>query len=150
MENDCDISSESSSDKEPKMAQEPPKKKTRKSYSYLHKAEILEKYFRELAQYKHLHLSDVGNEVGINKSMLLRWIQDKDDIFLKASQDKICHLKKGRGSTKHQKTFPRLYTEFMKMRERGQKVSFLWFWIKGKKIAKEIEAPMFTRSAAHC
>ena len=101
-----------------------------------------------LSMYKNMSLSEFGSEVDISKSMVFRWINDKDEIFQKASQDKICHLKKGRPSTKHLKTFPKLYQAFLKMRENGQKVSFLWFWIKGKKIAKEIEAPLFTRSAA--
>ena len=41
-----------------------------------------------------------------------------------------------------------MYKQFLEVRKRGKKVSFLWFWIKGKKIAQEIKAPMFTRSAA--
>ena len=126
---------------------EPPKKKPRKSYTFIQKAEVLEKFYSELDKDPNVLLATVANEVDIDKSMLFKWIGDKENIFQKASQDNVCLLKKGRGSNKHQHTFPRLYAEFIKMREKSQKVSFLWFWIKGKKIAKEIKAPVFTTSA---
>ena len=128
-------------------AQKKSRKGPRKSYSYFKKAEILDKYYKTLADDPNLSLSTFGKEIGIDKAMVFRWIQDKDSIFQKASDDKVCHLKKGRGSTKHLKTYPKLYQEFINMRERGQKVSFNWFWIKGKIIAKDIQAPTFTRSA---
>ena len=131
-----------------KTKDEPPNKKPRKSYSYLQKAEILEKYLTEKSQDPYLSLSVFGSEFGIVKSMLLRWIQDKENIFQKASMDKVCNLKKGRNSNKHEKTFPRLYAEFIRVRDKGHKVSFAWIWIKGKKIAADIQGPMFTKSAA--
>ena len=125
----------------------PKEKKSRKSYTYIPKAEILDQFFKEKAHDNCLSLSVFGEEVGVNKSMLTRWIQDKDNIFQNASQDKLCYLKKGRGSTKHLKTFPKLYEAFIKMRDNGHKVSFNWFWIKGKIVAKKIGAPLFTRRA---
>ena len=34
-----------------------------------------------------------------------------------------------------------------KARDKGRKVSFLWFWVKGRKISSQIGAPMFIKSA---
>ena len=125
----------------------PPKKKNRNSYTYLKKAEILDQYFFELSNDKNLSLGIFGKSVGISKSMLFRWIEDKKNIFENAADEKVCYLKKGRGSDRHKDTFPILYKQFLEARKNGKKVYFLWFWIKGKKIAEEISAPMFTKSA---
>ena len=131
---------------------EPPEKKgkqvvTRNSYSYLKKAEILDKLFNEQAKDSNLSMSMFAESEEIDKAMISRWIKDQKNIFQKASDSKIGLLKKGRPSTKHQKTFQRLYPEFIELRKRGKKISFLWFWVKGKKIANEIGAPIFTKSA---
>ena len=53
----------------------PKEKKSRKSYTYIRKAEILDQFFKEKAHDNCLSLSVFGEEVGVNKSMLTRWIQ---------------------------------------------------------------------------
>ena len=126
---------------------EPPEKVTRNSYSYLKKAEILDKWFNEKAKDSKLSMSIFAESVEIDKTIISRWIANQETIFQKASDDKVCLMKKGRPSTKHQKTFQKLYPEFLELRKRGKKISFLWFWVKGKKIANEIGAPIFTKSA---
>ena len=132
---------------EPYDVHQPPTKKSRKSYSYVEQAEILRKYLSEKAKDQTLSLSTFGKELGVTKSMLHRWLKDKEQIFQNSYDQKVRYLKKGRGSNKHDRTFPKLYCQFITARERGRKISFNWLWIRGKKISTEIGAPMFTSSA---
>jgi len=121
-------------------------KKSRKSYTVLQKAEVVDDYFAKKADDGRLSLAVYAKQIGVSKSMLSRWIQDKD-IFQKAIEDQNCHFRKGSVSIKHSMTFPLLHEEFVKMRQTGRNISLDWFWHKGRKIAKEIEAPQFTKSA---
>ena len=126
---------------------QPPIKKSRKSYDYIKQAEILQKYLSEKAKDPTLSYSTFGEEFGVGEASLSRWMKKKEEIFQKSYDKKICYLKKGRRSDKHDKTFPKLYSQFITARDRGRKVSFNWLRIRGKKIANEIGAPMFTRGA---
>ena len=60
------------------------KKKNRKSYSLAKKAEIIDRFFISKAQNKNLSLTAYAEEVGVEKSMISKWIQDKNKIFEKA------------------------------------------------------------------
>ena len=126
---------------------EPPIKKSRKSYDYIQKAETIDKYFAEKERDRNISYSAFAEQAGVSKSMLIRWVQEKNAIYQKASEEKVCHFKKGRVSNRHEKTHPLLYKEFMKMRQTGRKISFLWMWITGRKMAKSIEAPPYTKKA---
>ena len=125
----------------------PPLKKTRKSYNFVQKAEILAKFASEQDKDPLLSLSVFAEQADISKSMLSKWLADKNDIFQKSAELKIQHLKKGRESKKHNKTFVKLNSEFLSARDRGRKVSFTWLWVKGRKIARDINEPPFTKKA---
>ena len=55
----------------------------------------------EKAKNPSLSVSIFAEQVGIVKSMLSRWLVEKNDIFQKSSDLKSQHLKKGRESKKH-------------------------------------------------
>ena len=61
---------------------------------------------------------------------------------------KICYLTKGYSKKIHRKTWAELYNQFVEKRRKGYKISFKWFYITGKKIAKRTSAPTFTKWAA--
>ena len=48
---------------------------------------------------------------------------------------------------KHAKTHQHLYSEFSKMRKMGRKISFLWIFITGRKLAIKHSQPQFTKWA---
>ena len=65
---------------------EPPEKKgkkvvTRNSYSYLKKAEILDKLFTEQAKDSNLSMSMFAESEEIDKTMISRWIKDQKTSF---------------------------------------------------------------------
>merc|ERR1739848_315197 len=126
----------------------PPEKKSRKSYSFVQKAEFMDLYFKETADDPNLTMSLFAKDKEVDKGMFSKWLKEKDVIFQKAANVKICYLTKGRSSNKHGKTYAELYNEFVKKRNKGHKLSFKWIFITGKKISKKLSAPTFTQSAA--
>ena len=124
---------------------EPPVKRSRKSYSFIDKAKILQRYFEFLEDYGEASYKDMEQELGVPKPVLHRWVQNKKHIFAKATDDTLKHLQKGRKSNKHTATFPYLYQKFRNARKFGKKVNFAWLFVKGKKIAHEKGHPLFTR-----
>ena len=80
--------------------------------------------------------------------MLFRWLKDKGKIFKKVNEG--CLLKKDRPSgksEKHAKTQFLLHEKFLQQRKKGNKVSFKWLMLTGRKIAIENSHPTFTRWA---
>ena len=87
-----------------------------------------------------------------SKSMLFKWVNDKDEkgmnnILRRAYEG--CNLKKYRPvpkkNPKHAKTHELLYKEHLEHRKRGNKISFYWYYITGKKIAAKNSLPPFTK-----
>jgi len=72
------------------------KYKTRKSYTYSEKAEIINGFFSSNDQNEKLSISLYAKKVGLSKTIVFRWLQDKEDILKKASDERICSLKKNR------------------------------------------------------
>ena len=62
-------------------------KKSRKSYSAAKKAEIINGYFNSKAENEKLSIGAYAKEVGIGKTMIWRWILEKDNIFEKAGSN---------------------------------------------------------------
>ena len=82
--------------------------------------------------------------------MLWKWVDDKETILNKAYEG--CTLKKIRSNPnqnpRHANTHKLLYSEFVKKRNIGYKISFLWIWITGRKLAVKHSYPSFTRWGA--
>ena len=82
--------------------------------------------------------------------MLHRWIEAKELILKKAYEGciltKYCPIPKK--NPKHAKTHALLHSEFLKQRKRGNKISFLWLLITGRKLALANSFPTFTRRGA--
>ena len=125
----------------------PPIKKTRKSYSFIDKANVVERFISAKKDDPQISLAVFAEQERISKSMLFDWEKNKIEIFKKASEEKVCYFKKGRVSKRHDQTHPKLYHEFVKSRRNGKKISFDWLWVKGRKIADENGYPAFTKSA---
>ena len=83
----------------------------------------------------------------ISKSMLKDWLDKKDVILRKAYEG--CVLRKLRlnpnKNPKHAKTHEKLHAEFIKQRNLGNKISFHWLLLTGKKLARKYSFPIFTR-----
>ena len=126
----------------------PPSKISRSSYTPQIQARIIEKYLEEKAEDENLSLEVFAEGEKISKSMLSRWLKDKGKIFKKVNEG--CLLKKDRTSgksEKHAKTQFLLYQKFLQQRKKGNKVSFKWLMLTGRKIAIENSHPTFTRWA---
>ena len=122
-----------------------PAKKPRKFYNCQVKANIIMKLLDAQAEDKNLSAAVFAETENISKSMLSKWLKEKDMILTKAYEG--CILKKFRPKikSKHIQTFELLHKEFLKQRNIGHKISFLWMFITGRKIAKRISMPIFTR-----
>ena len=119
----------------------PPAKKTRKRLSFKEKAAILQRYFELQGTDGDASYRNMYETLGIPKSVLHRMVSKKEEIFNKAADETIANLKQGYPTNKHAPTFVYLYQEFKKARMFGRKVSFVWLWVKGKKIAAEKKSP---------
>ena len=124
-------------------------KKSRKLISFQEKYFMIEKYYEFQDKNGEASFRDLEEEFGVPKSTLQRWIRDQDDIAAKAADETLKSLTRVYPSRKnrHAATYAPLYTEFRNARKVGKKVSFVWLWVKGMKIAHEKELPLFTRSA---
>ena len=93
-------------------------------------------------------MREFGKDENISHSMLSRWLADKENILRRALEG--CTKKKNRVNvtSKHSQTSRLLYGEFCKQRDRGKKISFLWFLVTGRKIAREKGFPYYTNFAA--
>ena len=76
--------------------------KDRKSYTQTEKAEIINAYFTLKTRDKNLSIGSYAKKVGMSKTIVFRWIQDKENVLKRASDDKFCLLKKRRGKLKKQ------------------------------------------------
>ena len=99
----------------------------------------------------NLSLSTFCERYGIkSKSMIQKWLKEKDKI-LKKVYEGCGALKRNREipkrNPKHDKTYEKLYPRFCDHRKKGNKVSFQWFYIIGRKIAIEHSFPTFTKKA---
>ena len=59
-------------------------KKRRYRYSYQDKANIIQKYLEALNADENLSMSVFADEANISKSMLYKWLKDKETIFRKS------------------------------------------------------------------
>lgn len=125
----------------------PPAKKSRKNMTFKEKADILNKYYTMIETEGAASFRVMEEMLGVSKSVLQRLVSNNDEIMQKAADEILANLKRGRPTSKHAATFILLYQEFKKARGFGKKVSFLWLWVKGRKIAAEKSYPVFTRSA---
>ena len=120
-------------------------KKSRKSFSFFEKAEILNKY-NELRNGLS-SFRDIAKALNMTRSVLQDWIKKEDDIISKAADETLRHLKKGRPNNRHNATQILLYNDFLKARKTGRKVCFEWCLRKGRKIAEKKGFPFFTSHA---
>ena len=131
---------------------EPPTKKSRNSYNCQIKARVIEKYLEAKLEDDSLSLSSFlsHQDEKITKSMLYKWLKDKDSILKHAYEG--CVLKRihknPKENPRHAKTAKILNDRFLDMRTKGCKVGFNWILMTGKKIAKTHSFPVFTRRAA--
>ena len=128
-------------------------KKKRKAYTDQEKASLIEKFLALKEEDENLSYSTFAELEQIpSKSMLFKWVNDKDEkgmnnILRRAYEG--CNLKKYRPvpkkNPKHAKTHELLYKEHLEHRKRGNKISFYWYYITGKKIAAKNSLPPFTK-----
>ena len=59
-------------------------KRSRYRYSYHDKANIIQKYLEALNSDSQLSMSIFAKEANISKSMLYKWLKDKETIFRKS------------------------------------------------------------------
>ena len=83
-----------------------------------------------------------------DRSMLHKWVKSKDSILKLAIEGSVVKKNRPVIKSKHAETHKHLYAEFTKKRNIGKKISFLWIFITGRKIAKAKELPSFTKWAA--
>ena len=121
-------------------------KKSRESYSFIEKAEILDK-FHELS-HGVSSFRDIAKTLNIPRRNLQRWINEKDEIVRKAADETLRNLRKGRPNNRHNSTQHLLYNEFIKRRKTGRKVDLDWCLRIGQKIAEKKGLPFFTKYAA--
>ena len=126
---------------------EPEKKKTRKSWSFKEKAEIISKYYEIKEEEGDVSYRVLSEQLGVTKSILNDWVLHREKIYAKAADEKISLLKKGRPAKKHHGVYPLLYKKFKDARSVGKKVNFKWIWFQGMKIAREKNLPTFTHGA---
>ena len=69
-------------------------KKTRKSYTYQEKADIIHKYLEAKNQDASLSLQKFAESEHISKSNLLRWLKDKDNINIESATSPLMHNEK--------------------------------------------------------
>ena len=79
--------------------------------------------------------------------MVMKWVKKREIYLRKALEG--CVLKKLRlnpnKNPRHAETHKYLHEEFIQKRKKGKKVSFMWLFITGKKIAIKYSLPTFTR-----
>ena len=157
LEKDSESEKNSESEKESESIEtsqntEPPTKISRNSYNCQIKARVIEKYLEAKLEDDSLSLSSFLNhqDEKITKSMLYKWLKDKDSILKHAYEG--CVLKRihknPKENPRHAKTAKILNERFLDMRTKGCKVGFNWILMTGKKIAKTHSFPVFTRRAA--
>ena len=127
------------------------KKKERKSYTCQEKAGIILRFLEAKQNDPDMSYQVFSDLMKIpDRSMLHKWVKNKDSILKLAIGGSV--VKKNRpvpkNNPKHAKTHTLLYTEFLKKRNIGKKISFLWIFITGRKIANFQKLPSFTRWAA--
>jgi len=74
--------------------QQPREKKTRKSYTFEDKAQILDRYYEMNGGYKKGNFRALSQALGVSKSMLHKWVNDSDKIFANAKEFAVCRMKK--------------------------------------------------------
>ena len=133
------------------------KKKGRDSYNCQFKANIILKFLAQKEEDENLSYAEFAEwenqgkkKEKICKSMVHKWVDQKDIILQKAYEG--CVLKKLRLNPKknpvHAKTHEKLHSEFIEKRRLGNKISFHWICLMGRKIAIENSFPTFTRKGA--
>lgn len=127
-----------------------PEKKVRKAYIPQEKANIILKFLEAEQDDPTISYGVFAESEKISKSMLFKWVKDKENILRKAYEG--CILKKHRPipkkNPKHEKTHQLLHAEFLKQRNKGNKISFLWILITGRKLGVKNKLPTFTRKGA--
>ena len=61
-------------------------KKMRKSYTYQEKADIIHKYLEAKSQDESLTFQKFADSQNIAKTVLLRWVKDRDNVIRKCSE----------------------------------------------------------------
>ena len=126
----------------------PVKKKTRRSYTFKEKAEVIKRYYEILEQDGDTSYKVMEEILNVPKPLIHKWVtKEKDSIIAKAADETLCYLRKGRPTKRHNATFVLLHKEFLNARNQGKRVNFAWLWVKGRAIAIRENYPKFTRSA---
>ena len=126
-------------------------KKTRKAYTNQEKASIIMKFLEAQVDDPNISYKVFAESENIpDKSLVLKWVKQKELILKMAYES--CFFKKNRlvakQNPKHAKTHQLLYSEFLRLRGIGYKISFRWILITGRKLAIKNSLPTFTVKGA--
>ena len=96
----------------------------RNSYTYSYRMDVL----NEIKPRGERSQIDVAREHNIDRSLVSKWLKDKDNIKNMALNDHKKMYRKGRKSQKHESLYKHLILEFRKARDKGKMVNFSWLY----------------------
>ena len=80
----------------------------------------------------------MAERYGINRSMISKWMKDKDKIYELASNSLTKKLLKARPSPKYTQLYHELFKLFKAKRDKGHVVDITWLWSKARRLYAEI------------
>ena len=118
-------------------------KNSRRSYDYRFKMSIIEQ-----VDDNNLPI-DVANYHNIDKSLVSRWLKNREEITDHAANKHRELAKRNKKTRKHEVLFENLYPLFLAAREKGKMVSYSWQYTKGSVLCKQLypTTPRLPKSA---
>ena len=107
-------------------------KNSRRSYDYRFKMSIIEQ-----VDDNNLPI-DVFNYHNIDKSLVSRWLKNREEITDHAANKNRELAKRNKKTMKHEVLFEKLYPLFLEAREKGKMVSYSWLYTKGSVLCKQL------------
>ena len=104
---------------------------TRHQYSAAFKAKVISD-----AEGGKSH-SELASKYNVNRSMIHKWIQNKNKIMTAAETEHKSHLKI-RPAKKYKEMYKELRKLFLQARSKGHRVDFNWLWSKARVLQRQL------------